>query len=75
MSTDLGRFLVVPQEWVGGEGYADQEEALGAAALRTRADRKHRAVVRVIAQVEPDPAPAVVVTRFGAEAGDGEVRS
>jgi hypothetical protein len=69
---DHVRYLVVPQEWVAGPGFADQEEALGAAALKTRNDGKHRAVVRVIACVTPDPVPAVVVTRFEEGAADAQ---
>lgn len=59
------RFLVMRAEHVAGsEGFADVEQALGAAALKTKSDREPRFVVQVIAQVSPDPQPAVVVTRF-----------
>lgn len=62
------RYLIVPAEWASGDGFADLEEVLGAAALKTKGDGKHRAVVRVVARVDPDPIPMVVVTRF--EEGD-----
>ncbi|MGH8037035.1 MAG: hypothetical protein ACREPC_08015 [Stenotrophomonas sp.] len=71
---DQPRFMVVPLEWAAGPGFVDQEEALGVAAMKTRADRQHRAIVRVVATVTPDPTPAVVVTKFeDAIADDVEV--
>lgn len=64
------RYLIVPAEWASGEGFADLEEVLGAGALKTKGDGKHRAVVRVVARVDPEPTPLVVVTRF--EEGEGQ---
>ncbi|AMV00299.1 hypothetical protein [Xanthomonas citri] len=69
---DHARFLVVPAEWVAGQGFADEEEAIGMAVLKTRNDRKHRAIVRVVARIEPDPLPTTVVTRFEDTTGGQE---
>lgn len=69
MPVDAARYLVLRAEQVAGvSGFADVEEALGAATMRTQSDREPRVVVRVVADLSPDPVPRVVVTRFG----DGE---
>ena len=65
--TRRAEYLVIRRDAVAAAlppEHHDEAAALGAAMLKTRSDGEPRVIVQLIAEVRPDPEPAVVVTRF-----------
>jgi hypothetical protein len=48
----------------GAQAFGTEAEAFAAAEAKTIADGEPRALVRVVATIERDPRPPVVVTRY-----------
>jgi hypothetical protein len=59
------RFISLPIGYVlGAEEFSSLDDALAAASKRAGSDRTPRAVLRVVAEVQPNTAPQVHVNRF-----------
>ena len=62
---DISHYLVVPAEQVvGGRGFDNVDESLGATTVLVQGDKIPRVVLRMVAHMEADPKPHVVTTRF-----------
>lgn len=63
------RYITLPIGFVlGAEEHASIDAALAHASKRASSDRAPRAVLRVVAEVQPSAAPQVQINRFDAEA-------
>lgn len=59
------RYLVLRKELIAASApISDEEHALGEATTKVQGDREPRVVVKVIAELNAEPVPNVVQTRF-----------
>lgn len=66
------RYITLPIGYVfGAEEHATIEAALAHASKRASSDRAPRAVLRVVAEVQPNAVPQVQVSRFDREVANG----
>lgn len=68
------RFISLPIGYVfGAEEFTSLDDAVAAASKRAASDRTPRAVLRVVAEVQPNTAPQVQVSRFDSAVSGEEV--
>lgn len=65
MAAELARFIAVPVEAIAGiGGFPTRDEAIAAAAQKSRGTGNPHAVVRVLKHMAVDPVPALLITSY-----------